>query len=104
MDEKLIKLPMSLGIKVNELLKEKMQFIPRKNKMGLLSFEFTTDELALIDKLSFDNPVQGDIEGVQLLPNLKSLIIKSVGNTAYKQDKFVTSISDKDVKILKSLI
>ena len=96
MDTGLIKLPMSLGLKINEILKEKMQFIPRKNKMGLLSCEFTIDELALIDKLSFDNPVQGDIEGVQLLPNLKSLIIKSVGNTAYKQDKFVASISDKD--------
>ena len=96
MDENLIELPMSLGIKINEILKQKIQFVPRKNKMGLLSCKFTADELALIDRLSFENPVQGDTDGVQLLPNLKSLIIKSVGNTAYKQDKFVNSISDKD--------
>lgn len=96
MDTGLIKLPMKLGLKINEILKEKIQFIPRENKMGLLSCEFTIDELALIDRLSFENPVQGDIEGVELLPNLKSLIIKSVGNTTYTQDKYVNSISNKD--------
>lgn len=96
MDTGLVKLPISLGIKVNKILQEKIQFTPRTNKMGLLSFEFTIDELSLIDRLSFDNPVQGGIEGVELLPNLKSLIIKSVGNTAYTQDKYVNSISNKD--------
>lgn len=89
-----------MGIKINEILKEKIQFTPRKNKLGILSCEFTRDELAFIDKLRFDNPVQGAIEGAELLPNLKSLVIKSDGNTAYKQDKFVASISDKDASCI----
>lgn len=96
-DIELIKLPMSLGLTINSILKEKIGFKPRQNKMGILSCEFTSEELALIDKLNFENPVQGNLEGIELLPNLRSLIIKSKGNTAYTQDKYIASISDKDV-------
>ena len=91
-----IVLPRSLGIKVNGILKEKIGLIPRVNKMGLMSFEFTREELNLIKRLSFDNPVRGEIQGVELLPNLKTLVIKSDGNTAYKQDKNISSIDDED--------
>ena len=86
-DTELIKLPLSLGLKINGILKEKIGFVPRENKVGIMSFEFTREELELIDKLSFENPVRGEIEGIELLPNLKTLVIKSDGNTAYKQDK-----------------
>lgn len=96
-DIELIKLPMSLGLTINSILKEKIGFKPRQNKMGILSCEFTSEELALIDKLNFENPVQGNLDGIELLPNLKSLTIKSKGNTAYTQDKYIASISDKDV-------
>ena len=95
-DTELIKLPLSLGLKINGILKEKIGFVPRENKMGMMSFEFTREELELIDKLSFENPVRGEIEGIELLPNLRTLVIKSDGNTAYKQDKNIASISDKD--------
>ncbi len=95
-DAELIKLPLSLGLKVNEILKEKINFIPRQNKTGIMTFEYTREELELIEKLDFENPVRGNIEGIELLPNLKTLVIKSDGNTAYKQDKNIASISDKD--------
>lgn len=103
-DNKLIKLPMSLGLKINEILKSKIQFTPRTNKMGILSLEFTNEELALIDKLEFENPVRGAIEGIELLPNLRSLIIKSVGNSYYSQDKHIASISDKDSSSISKCI
>ena len=92
----LIKLPLSLGVIINDILKEKIQFEPRKNKAGILSCEFTNEELALIDKLYFDNPTKDGLKGIELLPNLKSLIVKSDGNTLYRQDKNIASISDKD--------
>lgn len=65
-DTELIKLPLSLGLKINGILKEKIGFVPRENKMGMMSFEFTREELELIDKLSFENPVKGEIEGIEL--------------------------------------
>lgn len=95
-DTELIKLPLLLGLKINEILKEKINFVPRKNKIGMMTFEFTREELDLIERLNFKNPVRGAIEGIELLPNLKTLVIKSDGNTAYKQDKNIASISDKD--------
>ena len=95
-DTELIKLPLSLGLKINGILKDKIGFVPRENKIGIMTFEFTREELELIDKLNFENPVRGEIEGVELLPNLITLVIKSQGNTAYKQDKNIASITDKD--------
>lgn len=95
-DTELIKLPLSLGLKINGILKEKIGFVPRENKIGMMTFEFTREELELIDKLNFENPVRREIAGIELLPNLRSLVIKSVGNTTYKQDKNIASIDDKD--------
>lgn len=91
-----ITLPLSLGLKINEILKDKIGFVSRENKIGMMTFEYTKEELGLIEKLKFENPVRGEITGVELLPNLKTLVIKSDGNTAYKQDKYISSISDKD--------
>ena len=63
-----IKLPLSLGLKINGILKDKIGFVPRVNKIGMMSFEFTREELELIEKLKFENPVRGDIAGIELLP------------------------------------
>ena len=95
-DSKLIKIPLSLGLKINEILKEKIGFVPRVDKIGMMTFEFTEGELELIEKLDFVNPARGEIAGIELLPNLRSLVIKSGGNTAYMQDKNIASIDDKD--------
>lgn len=95
-DEGLIKLPSSLGSKINEILMEKIGFVPRKSKIGILSFEYTKEELELVEKLSFVNPGRRDIVGIELLPNLRTLIIKSGGYTVFSQDKKIASIDDKD--------
>ena len=50
-DTDFIKLPMSLGLKINGILKDKIEFVPRKNKIGIMSFEYTREELELIEKL-----------------------------------------------------
>lgn len=92
----LIKLPISLGLKVNQILKEKIGFTPRTSKIGLLSFEFTSEELGLITKLYFENPLSGDLEGIDLLPNLKTLDIKTYRVSAYTRERDIASISDKD--------
>lgn len=91
-----IKLPLPLGIKINGILKEKIGFVPRVNKTGIMTFEFTREELELIEKLKFQNPVRGEIAGIELLPNLWSLVINSDGNTAYTKDRNIFSISDED--------
>ena len=96
-ESRLIVLPIYLGLKINEILKTKIQFTPRKNKLGLLSCEFTEEELSLIDRLSFENPVRDSLNGIELLPNLKSLTIKSDGMSYYSQDKYIASISDRDI-------
>lgn len=103
-ENKLIKLPISLGLEINKILESKIQFTPRTNKMGILSLEFTSEELALIDRLDFKNPVSGAIEGIELLPNLKILAITSSGNPYYTQDKYIDSISDKDIKSISKCI
>ena len=64
----LIKLPMPLGIEINNILKSKMDFVPRKNSIGILSLEFTKEELELIDKLKFESPTSGLLDGIELLP------------------------------------
>ena len=99
-DVKYIKIPISLGIKINEILEEKIQFKPRTNNMGIMSFEYTIEELELIDKLYIENPSSNMLEGIELLPNLKSLSIKSIGDSSYMQDKNVYSINDKDSKYI----
>lgn len=99
-NDSLIKLPLNLGLEINKILKDKFNIEPRTNKSGILSFEYTQDELSLIEKLEFINPTQGCLFGIELLPNLKSLRVKSIGNTAYMQDKNIASISDKDSAII----
>jgi hypothetical protein len=92
----LVKLSISLGVLINEILKEKIHFVPRTNKMGMLSFEFTNEELGLVDKLKIEEPTNGILSGIEMLPNLKSLVIKSKSNPSYTQEKNIASISDKD--------
>ena len=94
--QELIKLPITLGAMVHQILRKKIGFQPRKDKMGLMTFEYTREELALIEKLEFVNPLGNALVGIDLLPNLKSLRIKSTNNTAYTEQSDVCSITNKD--------
>ena len=97
-ETKMIKLPINLGLKISEILKDKYNIEPRTNKLGLMDFSFTEEELNMITSLRFDNPVSTSLEGISLLPNLKSLHIETKAITAHLQDKNVPSITDKSIK------
>jgi hypothetical protein len=97
----LITLPINLGSRVNDYLKTKIQFVPRKNTDGTMSFEFTKEELAMVDRIDIINPLAGGyLEGIELLPNLKTLRIMSNGshleNSYYKEENYTESITDED--------
>ena len=94
MEEK-TKLPISLAIEVATELRD---------KHGIDHFsegfdtKFTTDELSKISKLEIKDPIRGCCEGIENLPNLRSLSFKSEGLTEYKPTHQINSINDKDIK------
>lgn len=106
----LIKLPMNLGLIVVKILKEK-NIEPRRVEngvfKGMLSLEFTQEELNLIKEINITNPSIGCLDGIENLNCLESLNITTTGSTAYQ--KSPASINDKDIskiakiKSLKSL-
>lgn len=95
----LIKMPLSLGIRIVNILREK-NIEPRKNNSGpfkgMLSLEFTQEELDLITKLEIENPGSKELDGIEYLRNLEVLKITTIGRTAY--EKSPASITDKDIK------
>lgn len=90
----MIKLPMDLGLEVIKELRKK-GYEPRQNNMGLLSLEFTQEELNKITELEFINPRADSLAGLEHLLNLRTLRIRTTGNTAYRKEN--ASISDKDI-------
>lgn len=96
-DEK-IALPMNLGIRVWKILEQKYNISRRTNKLGLLDFNFSREELELITSLKIERPSQGELQGISLLPNLQNLEIKSEGITAHMQQKNIQSIGKEDLK------
>lgn len=79
----LIKLPIDLGMRVSKILNEEHNIQSRKNNLGLISFEFTQEELDLIKKLEIINPVRNSILGIENLRNLESLKISTLSSSEY---------------------
>ncbi len=96
-DEK-IALPMNLGIRVWKILEQKYNISRRTNKLGLVDFNFSREELELITSLQIEGPSQGELQGISILPNLQNLEIKSEGITAHMQQKNIQSIGKEDFK------
>lgn len=96
----LIKLPIDLGLKVLDILK-KSGYQPRINSLGIISLEFTQEELNQITELTFINPPANCLAGIEHLKNLQKLIISTNGSTAYSTDN--TSITDKDIQRIAKL-
>ena len=96
----LIKLPIGLGSIVVEILK-KYDIKPRTNSLGLLSFEFSQEELDMINELNIVNPSKGVLNGIENLKCLEKLSISTSGRTAY--EKYPSSISDDDIKKIGNL-
>ena len=100
----LIKLPTSLGLIVIDLLK-KYNIEPRKTQIGsfkgMLSFEFSQEELDLVNELNIINPSSGCLDGIENLRCLEFLSITTTGSTAYQ--KIPASINDKDISKIAKL-
>ena len=95
----LIKLSTVLGIAVVEKLKEK-GVEPRKNKYGILSLEFTKEELEMVTEIKLYCPKPGCLKGLEYCKNLEKLEITSPYNEYEKQNP---SIDDSDIKIISNL-
>ena len=78
-----------LGIKIQKRLREKFG-IETDGKY------FSEDELSKVDELEIVPPLEGGLEGIELLSNLEKLTIESVGNTAF-QTQEIHSIADGDI-------
>lgn len=99
----LIKLPTSLGLMVVEILK-KQNIMPRTvdngTFRGMLSLEFSQEELDLVKEINIINPSHSCLDGIENLHCLERLSITTTGSTAYQ--KSPASIDDKDIaKIAK---
>ena len=99
MSNDLISIPLSLGLVLQEELK-KLNIEPRVDKYGMRTPQFTREELEKITSLTFENPTRGELIGIDLLPNLKSLTIKSTGHGSYTQEKNLYSISNEDARFI----
>lgn len=105
-----IKIPStSLSLEIVRILQDEHGIEPKKSAMGCLELSFTPEELGLITKLKITNPAEGDLRGIELLPNLEVLEIESSIDPDFTHPKDVCSIDDRDVdeiakcKSLKSL-
>lgn len=97
-ESKKIKFPINLGMEISQILQDKYNVQPRKDKLGMVDLSFTEQKLSLITSLELKHPVPGSLQGLHLLPNLKSLSIESRGITAHMQQKNISSITDKDME------
>lgn len=113
-----ITLPTYIGLYVWDELENKG--IKRRNdpKTGLLSFEFSQEELDSIEKLHLNDLVSGSLKGISNLRNLKSLNIERskrkikghapksgvyIPQDHYTLQKQIPSISDEDISEIEKL-
>ena len=97
-EDKMVKLPSRLGLIVWEILQKEHNIQPRKDKMEMMDFNFTEEELGLITSLNLQNLSEGDLKGISLLPNLQVLSVESKGLTSYKRPNDILSIGEMDVE------
>lgn len=90
MENEKIQLPLYLGVKIQERLREKYG-IETDNR------NFSREELDLVDELTVVPPIEGELEGIEQLRNIEKLVIESVGNTSF-QTECISSISSKDIQ------
>lgn len=107
-----VTLPLKLGFVVWDELEKKGIKRRMHPKTGLLSFDFSQEELDSIEKLTFTNLTPGSLKGISNLRNLKSLSIERTSTKVkghrlrsgvyipqdhYTLQRNVPSISDKDM-------
>jgi hypothetical protein len=97
-EQERITLPISLALTVWEQLKSKHNIEQRMTKNGFVDMSFSHEELGLITKLNFQNPVRGCLQGVSQLYNLKTLIINTDKSSDYSKSNNTFTISNKDMQ------
>ena len=73
-EDKMVKLPSRLGLIVWEILQKEHNIQPRKDKMEMMDFNFTEEELGLITSLNLQNLSEGDLKGISLCQICKCLV------------------------------
>lgn len=94
-------LPTSLGLTIIKQLKEQHGIEHGRTPTGLLDMSFSAEELSRIKELQITDPVPGALEGIEKLPNLRALSVKTTFSTEYTQPKDIPSISDEDVMTIE---
>lgn len=101
-NDELIKLPRELSTHV--ALQLRMYGIDKWEKYeSLVDCRFTQAELMLIEELDIKNPINGALEGIEMLPNLRRLSISGTQNAAFTDPRWLDSIGDKDVWHIQNL-
>lgn len=93
-NEDKVQLPLDLGFLIRDFLKEKYD-IETNYKF------FSKEHLELVKNLKIVQPSEGVLEGIDLLPNLKSLTIETLGEQSYVQPNKRKSINNRDMSYLE---
>lgn len=95
MEEKIV-LPIALARYVFEILKKEYK-VERLKKIYYTD-SFTLEELSKIESIELEKVIPPNFfEGIELLPNLKTLFIKSFKSPSFTHPMDISSIDDKDI-------
>lgn len=90
MENERIEVPLYLGTKIQERLREKYG-METDNRF------FSSSELSQVDELTIVPPLEGGLVGIEVLKNIEKLVIESIGNTSF-QTECIPSISSSDIQ------
>lgn len=99
--DKRITLPPCLRLAVASELKDSYGIDKWKEPGGMVRCCFSEDELSKIKQLRFENALRGDLEGLELLPNLKHLSVECTSDYAYNHPHMIESIDDNDIACIE---
>ena len=77
MEYEKIKLPFSLGMAVSKYLLNEKGIAPQINEYGLMEFRFLPEELEMVKRIELSNIKKDDLEKINHLKNLETLIISN---------------------------
>jgi len=97
-EQEMIALPIGLGLRIWEELREKHGISPRFNRSGLMDLSFSEEELAMITTLKIENPSRGELKGISKLSNLQKLDIRSDTAGDYSKDNMICTITQKEIE------
>lgn len=96
MENDRIDLPIDLALTVIKQLEKQHGIKCGRTPRGPY-ISLSSEELSKIKKLEIQNPTPQTLEGIEKLPNLHTLSVKTTFSTAYTHPKNIPSISDDNV-------